>query len=715
MRKRDIAPFMLGAPLSRMQRFPKWPLGNSVIDLGQNTGHPVLTNGIVIQSFCHCLACHCNSAFHETFGMANSKASSLLQHLSLYVRRKYPDDPSKQVVEAAAFGNPDLLSELLQQMNPRERASVLETVYPWDKQGFLHFFEGVDGPKDTPLTVAVRMGNIDCVRVLLSYKADVEGRGGPYCIVVNNDNSRELIFHATPLFLAVDHGYVGVMSCLVEHEANVDAVTKENYTPLMIAVQRKNINPVTFLIEHGANLDLQDKDGNTALHHATRCGSYTMIHKLLDFGAAQLYNKDGLTPLLLASDKCVAFMVEELINRPECTKEQSIDALELLGASIACKEFPDASGCMRAFEYMMRGMTERFQDHLNPLFKHTMEPVEAYQYRKESESVEELAQIEGDDEAIYIEGLIIRERILGTESKLLLKPIEEFASYYEDTRNFHACIALHRHAIKIDQNCNKSISDNLESLIEVFWNMTENDFPLAEKVVLEVLEETILEFEKLSTSKLKFTQKYDRLREAGDFDEVFEWTQEETEEPEDFLSYFLTLLDLFSKAELCEEEKTSDLSVLRKLVHMNPLDCEGNTLLHMACGCGCKHSCDIPLLPKTLKLLLDTGFNVNATNSAGNTPLHVAVSFDPSIDPSKDPSILTETLEVLLDGGAHYDFLNNKGETAIDVAKTDGVRRILSERKKLELKCISARAVKKFGLPYLGVVPKTLEKYISMH
>ena len=576
--------------------------------------------------------------------------------------------------------------------------------------------------KDNPLIIAINSGDVDCVRVLLSYKANVEGRGGPYCIRLNEPF--ELIYHATPLFVAVNHDHVGVMSCLVEHGANVDAVTDENYTPLMIATKLMHANAVTFLVEHGANLDLQDKDGNTALHLAITCGFDTVVHKLLDFGAAQLCNKDGLTPLRFASDKCVPFMVEELINRPECTKEQSIDALELLGASIACKKFPDASGCMRAFEYMMRGMTERFQDHLNPLFKHTMEPVEAYQYRKESETVEELAQIEGDDEAICIEGLIIRERILGTESKLLLKPIEKFASYYKDTRNFYACIALYRHAIKIDQNCNNSISDNLERLIEVFYDMTKNNFPLAEKVVLEVLEETILEFEKLSASKLKFTQKYDRLHEAGSVDEIFESTREETEESNDFLLFFLVLLCLFSRAELCEEEKTSDLSVLRKLVHMNPRDCEGNTLLHMACGGRCKHSYDtwlpLPLCPKTLKLLLDTGFNVNATNSAGNTPLHLAVSFDPSIDPSIDPDIgpsidPSDMLEILFDGGAHHDFANNKGETTADVAKTDDAHRILSERKTLELKCISARAVKKFGLPYLGVVPKTLEKYISMH
>ena len=351
----------------------------------------------------HCSACHFY-AFHNIFGILDDEVPSWMRAVS-----DFPDDdPIKQVFEAVASGNLDLLSELLQQMSPNARASVLEPV---------SFY-------DTPLLLAVQKGNIDCVRVLLSYKVDVEGRGSRCYNSRYNDESGEMVYqfhHGTLLFAAAEHDHVGVMSCLVEHGANVDAVTKENYTPLMIAVKRKRENAVTFLVEHGANLDLQDKDGNTALHHAITCGFDTVVHKLLDFGAAQLYNKDSSTPLLLASDKCVAFMVEELINRPECTKEQSIDALELLGASIACKEFPDPSGCMRAFEYMMRGMTERFQDHLNPLFKHTVEPVEAYQYRKESETVEELAQIEVDDKAICIEGLIIRERILGTESKTASK------------------------------------------------------------------------------------------------------------------------------------------------------------------------------------------------------------------------------------------------------------------------------------------------------
>jgi len=72
-------------------------------------------------------------------------------------------------------------------------------------------------------------------------------------------------------------------------------------------------------------------------------------------------------------------------------------------------------------------------------------------------------------------------------------------------------------------------------------------------------------------------------------------------------------------------------------------------------------------------------------------------------------------MEVLLDGGAHHDFVNSSGKTAMDIAQTNEARRILSKREMLELKCITARAVKKFGLNYVGVVPKTLKKFISMH
>ena len=165
-----------------------------------------------------------------------------------------------------------------------------------------------------------------------------------------------------------------------------------------------------------------------------------------------------------------------------------------------------------------------------------------------------------------------------------------------------------------------------------------------------------------------------------------------------------------------EEDETylNVLVLLRKLLRHNPRRYmyHNGTLLHAGTHSTENIITDIFPSADTVKLLLKAGFNIHAIDENGNTPLHGAASLEPRDDLIH---LLTEIMKALVDGGAHHDFVNNDGKTPMDMAKTDVARMILSEKRKLELKCISARAVKKFGIPYLGVVPKTLEKYISMH
>ena len=163
-----------------------------------------------------------------------------------------------------------------------------------------------------------------------------------------------------------------------------------------------------------------------------------------------------------------------------------------------------------------------------------------------------------------------------------------------------------------------------------------------------------------------------------------------------------------------EDETYSNILVLlRKLLRHNPRCRNDNgTLLHVRTYSTEEIITDIVPSADTVKLLLNAGFNVNATDCDGDTPLHTAASLEPGDDLIHQ---VPEIMKALFYGGAHHDFVNNDGKTPMDMAETDEARMILSERRKLELKCISARAVKKFGIPYLGVVPKILEKYISMH
>ena len=165
-----------------------------------------------------------------------------------------------------------------------------------------------------------------------------------------------------------------------------------------------------------------------------------------------------------------------------------------------------------------------------------------------------------------------------------------------------------------------------------------------------------------------------------------------------------------------EEDETYSnvLVLLRKLLRHNPRCRNYNgTLLHVSTYSTEEIITDIVPSADTVKLLLNAGFNVNATDCDGDTPLHTAASLEPGDDLIHQ---VPEIMKALFYGGAHHDFVNNDGKTPMDMAKTDEACKLLSEEKsKLKLKCISARAVKKFGIPYLGEVPKILEKYISMH
>lgn len=597
------------------------------------------------------------------------------------------------------------------------------------------------------LITAAGRGDLDFVKLLLRCNADIEFRGTVQDIsndICAFDRGFKVLYrygdfqNGTALYAAAAGGYLDVVSCLVENGADVNARSNIEMTPLMIASCRhlqhppseadmhkrcnsNAINLVRYLVEHGANMDLQDKQGNTALHYAVMGNKIEIVKELVGLGASQLHNNQRLTPLLLAGNRGKSEPVEYLITRPECTKEQKIEALELLGASIALSScIGDAVVVERGFYYMKRGMQERFEDASHPLLKQVMEPIEAYQSRKESETLEELASIEGDTDAIIMEGLIIRERILTPDKQtLIVEPFSMVIRFFhcrawtwqlglnnwqlegvDGLHHFDLCIGLCLHAMEIKQHSNQPIEDDLQFLMNVFSDMfTRKKLIPREKVIVEMFEKTICAYKR-----------------EGD-----------KQNDENLLYHSMFLLKLFSDIKLRErEEDPQFLLHLRKFLSLNPKDCCGNTMLHLVTSPGdildtirffSKYNWDLASFldfpcASAVKFILSSKADVNAVNDDGNTALHVAATFKPR---AEDLHRLTVMLEVLLEKGAHHDFVNNEGKTAMDLAETDEAHRILLDKSRLELTCITARAVKKFGLPYLGVVPKILEEFIERH
>ena len=585
-------------------------------------------------------------------------------------------DSVTKVYQAARDGSSDL-TDLLKRLKTEQRKTALETK---TKDGG-HFV--------TPLIIAAHNEHLESVKILLRYKADVEDRGtlklGDHVIegctplwaaaasgrldVVkllierNADVDGRTSTDSTPLRAAAHKGHLDVVRCLVESGADVNARNDYESTPLMAACYYGHVSVVTYLIDKGAFMDLQyQESGNTALHDAVKRGYLEMVSQLLSRGASQLPNNQGLTPLLHACDLRSIEMVEYLINRPECTKEQRIDALELLGATIA--NHYECRDTEKAFSYMKRGMEMRYEDLAHPLLKKKMEPVEAYQNRKESQTLEELALLEGDDHAIGMEGLIIGERILGPDNPAILYNIRYRGAVLADSEEYELCFGLWKRAMEKATNNDVSVIGDLGSYTSAFGEMVEKGILLRPNFIEDA-------FEILVAASEKRTEK---LQEGHG-----------NEELKDTLYYALYLLMIYTKLKVQNANMTD---FLQRFLRLNLSCSDGNTLLHLAAWHetpikedNVRGVCKLPCV-ETMKLILHAGGDVNAVNTEGNTPLHLAVKYKPA-EPKDDVEILREMLLLLLDIGADPKLENKNGQTPLDSCETDEARRILSEKRGL--------------------------------
>lgn len=110
--------------------------------------------------------------------------------------------------------------------------------------------------KCTPLYYAVNKDNIECIQLLLNGGAIVD---------TYDDNG------VTPLHNVVNCGNIEVLKLLLEADANVNATTNIGYTPLHIAVQYGKVDCVRVLLENGANAEAVAKYGESVLHMLEIC------------------------------------------------------------------------------------------------------------------------------------------------------------------------------------------------------------------------------------------------------------------------------------------------------------------------------------------------------------------------------------------------------------------------------------------------------------
>ena len=311
--------------------------------------------------------------------------------------------------------------------------------------------------------------------------------------------------YSTPLRAACFYGHYDLVRYLTDHNADINIPNKYNNTCLMIASYKGYFDIVHFLLSKGAHANKKALCGATALHFAAESGNRNIVLELLENGATVTKNGNGMTPILAAAERTHDNIVEAFVEHqmPKLTKEEIIEAYELLGASYANDK--EHYSLVLAHHYMYKAMELRFSDPDNIVRKNLNEPIKAYEYWKESESLERLANIEYNDNAIHMEALTIRQRILGLHNPELPHPIVYRGAVFADNARFDRCIELWLYALQLRQLNNIPVVKDLLRFAQVFSQMIHVGVDLMLEQVLDVLEASIIELTR-NKAKLKKVQ-----------------------------------------------------------------------------------------------------------------------------------------------------------------------------------------------------------------
>ncbi|XP_065115373.1 dynein axonemal heavy chain 12 [Paramisgurnus dabryanus] len=135
----------------------------------------------------------------------------------------------------------------------------------------------------------------------------------------------------TPLFLAVEKGFLDNACFLLDSACSPDTLDNEEDSPLVVAIRNNNYDMVKLLLNFNAKVNQEGAHRRTALHEAARLGLKDLVDLLLKFGAhPDPRSSFGLTPLALAAQAGHLEIVRTLLQKGADVESQAQDSATIL-------------------------------------------------------------------------------------------------------------------------------------------------------------------------------------------------------------------------------------------------------------------------------------------------------------------------------------------------------------------------------------------------
>jgi Fem-1 family protein b len=371
-----------------------------------------------------------------------------------------------------------------------------------------HVYNEPHGQKCTVLMIACLNGYENMIFMLLNnFKPDLEILN--VVRVTDRDQQLETFENATVLWAAAALNNFEIVKLLVEHGAEVNHRIKTNSTPLRCACCNDNIQMVRYLVEKGADIHITKMkhftnlaasvfnghlqmvaylvdelgcdvnecldDGRSPLCAAVYHGSLELVQYLLNRGARNCvggYNQ--MSPLMLAAEKRRIDLVNAISCH--CSLVEQIEVEELLGSAFICNEL-GISDLEQAFEHLSRALELRSIHQLPKTLKEFTH--EVFKHRQECQTIDQLKELQSNSNDMYIEALLIRERLLGPTNAKYRHSLRYRGALLADNGQYYPGLALWMYELAFYRQYSIDIDkEDLRQFISIFSSMMSISLPV---------------------------------------------------------------------------------------------------------------------------------------------------------------------------------------------------------------------------------------------